>query len=222
MNKLMQPLIWLISLVPGIYLAVIWNKLPAEVAMHFDINGKPDRYGSKNELLLMAAILFFLSIGLYYLMANIHRIDPKRYADENRSRFKKIGFAVSLFLSALTVFIIYSSSNGGSRMDVNIILSAVALLMAVIGNYMPNLKPNYFAGMRLPWTLENPDNWRATHLLAGKIWFWGGLALAVFCFILPPAIATIIFIAGIFAMVLIPAIFSWRFYQQQKRSGPVS
>lgn len=219
MNILMNRLIWLIAIAPAIYLGLIWQKLPDTVAMHFDIQGKPDRYGDKSELLIVVLILFAVSVGLYFLMANINRIDPKRYAAENTLRFKKIGFAVAVFIAALNCFIIYSSTHGGSKMDVNLILAAVSLLFAVIGNYMPNLKPNYFAGMRLPWTLESPDNWRATHALAGRIWFYGGLAMTLLCFLLPPAAATVVFIGGILLMVIIPAVFSWRFYQRQKNSN---
>lgn len=215
----MNRLIWLIAIAPAIYLGLIWQKLPDTVAMHFDIQGKPDRYGDKSELLIVVLILFAVSVGLYFLMANINRIDPKRYAAENTLRFKKIGFAVALFIAALNCFIIYSSTHGGSKMDVNLILAAVSLLFAVIGNYMPNLKPNYFAGMRLPWTLESQDNWRATHALAGRIWFYGGLAMTLLCFLLPPAAATVVFIGGILLMVIIPAVFSWRFYQRQKNSN---
>jgi uncharacterized membrane protein len=219
MNKLITRMVWLVALLPAIYIALVWKQVPDKVAMHFDINGDPDRYGNKSELALVTGILFVVSLGVYYLMANIHRIDPKRYAQDNTNRFRKIGFAVTVFMSALTCFIIYSSINGGSKMDTSLILAAVCLLLAVIGNYMPNLKPNYFAGMRLPWTLEDPDNWKATHALAGKIWFIGGILLGIVCFILPQKAAFAVFMSGVVAMVLIPAVYSWRFYVNKKKAG---
>lgn len=219
MNKLITRLVWLVAALPAIYISLVWKQVPDKVAMHFNLNGDPDRFGNKSELALVTGILFVVSLGVYYLMANINRIDPKRYAQENTSRFRKIGFAVTAFLSALTCFIIYSSINGGSKMNTSFILAAVCLLLAVIGNYMPNLKPNYFAGMRLPWTLEDPENWKATHALAGKIWFIGGILLGICCFVLPHKTAFAVFMTGVAVMVLIPAIYSWRYYVNKKKAG---
>jgi uncharacterized membrane protein len=218
MNKLINWLVALVILIPGIYLAFAWNSLPAKVPMHFDINGNADRYGDKSELLTTVLILPAVSLFVYFLLANIYRIDPKKYAVENRVRLKRIAFAIVCFLSALTCIIIYSASHGGSKFDVSLILSAVGLLFAIIGNYLPNLKPNYFAGMRLPWTLENPENWRKTHALAGKLWFAGGLLLAVTCLFLPAKAAMVLFFAVMTILVIIPAVYSYRFYNQQKKN----
>ena len=59
------------------------------------------------------------------------------------------------------------------------------LLFAFMGNLMHNIKPNYFAGVRTPWTLEDPDTWRATHRLAGKLWFGGGIFVTIAVLVLP-------------------------------------
>ncbi|MBI5371906.1 MAG: SdpI family protein [Sphingobacteriales bacterium] len=220
MNKVLNRLLPLVILIPGIFLAFYWNSLPAEVPMHFDINGNPDRFGSKKELLVMVIALSAVSILVYLLLLNIYRIDPKKYAAENKLRLQRIGFAVTVFLSALVCFIIYSASRGGSRFDLSLILGAVGLLFAVIGNYLPNLKPNYFAGMRLPWTLENPENWRKTHALAGKLWFAGGILLAITCVFLPARAAMILFFVVVLILVIIPTIYSYQYYRQHKKSGP--
>jgi immunity protein, SdpI family len=81
---------------------------------------------------------------------------------------------------------------------------------------MHNIKPNYFAGFRLPWTLENADNWRKTHLLGGKLWFVGGLLIAVICLILPPAASMVAFYSIMTVVVIIPAVYSYRLYKKQK------
>src|SRR3569832_3018888 len=168
-------LVWPIMAAPIIYLAIVWEKLPPVIAMHFDLHGNPDRYGSKKELIGLSAILIAMNLFVYFLLTNIHRLDPKKQAVENKERLRRIAFAVVVFLSGLLCVIIYSSSTGSVKPTMGLLYSGVGLLFAVIGNYMPNMKPNFFAGLRLPWTLENPDNWKKTHALAGKLWFAGGL-----------------------------------------------
>jgi uncharacterized membrane protein len=216
MNKILNRVVWLIILVPGIYLAFMWSKMPETIPLHFDIKGNADRYGNKKELLVPVIILTVMSLFIYYLFLNIYRIDPKKYAAENKERLQRMGFAVAVFMSAMNCLIIYSGANGGSRFDIGLVLGGVGLLFSIIGNYMPNMKPNYFAGLRLPWTLENADNWKKTHALAAKIWFAGGLFIAVVCLLTPSIIAFIIFFTVMLAMIIIPTVYSYRLFKKTK------
>ncbi|MGZ8557528.1 MAG: SdpI family protein [Chitinophagaceae bacterium] len=213
MNKYFKILIWPIAAIPLIYLLVTWNSLPEKVAMHFDLQGQPDRYGNKNELLLMAAILAAVSIGLFFLLSNIYRIDPKKYAAENKDRLIRMAFVISIFMSALSCFIIYSSAKEGFQLGIRYVFAGVGLLICFIGNYMHTIRPNYFAGIRVPWTLNNEDNWRKTHLLAGRLWFAGGLVIAVACLLLPDTVSMIAFFIMMMILVIIPVVYSYRLYK---------
>ncbi len=221
MNKILNRVVWLIILVPGIYLACIWNSLPETIPVHFDIKGNADRYGNKKEMLVPVIIISVVSLFLYFLFKNIYRIDPKKYAIENKDRMLRIGFAVSVFMTAMNCMIIYTGANGVSRFDISLVLGGVGLLFAIIGNYMPNMKPNYFAGFRLPWTLENGDNWRQTHAVAGKLWFAGGLFLAIVCLLTPATVGLIIFFTVTLTITLIPAVYSYRLHRKQKAMNKV-
>lgn len=217
MNTALKKIVWPIMAAPAIYLAIAWKQIPANVALHFDLKGHADRFGSKNELLLTALLLTGMNIIVYLIITNIYRIDPKKYAVENKSRLYRIAFAVAVFLSAVLCLIIYSASHGNLQFNTSLLLAAVGLLFAFIGNYMPNLKPNYFAGFRLPWTLENADNWKKTHAMAGKLWFSGGLLIAIVCLFLPPVVAMIFFFAVMIIVTALPIRFSFRYYRQQKK-----
>lgn len=217
MNKIIKLLVWPVMIIPAVYLAITWNKIPEKVAMHFDLKGNVDRFGSKNELLTAVIVLTITNAVVYLILTNIYRIDPKKYAAENKDRLQRLASGVVLFLCALLCMIIYSSSNGNISFNTGFILAAMGLLFAFIGNYMHNIKPNYFAGFRLPWALENEENWKKTHALAGKLWFGGGLLLAVTCLFLPPEAAYIFFFAIMIIITAIPIIFSFRYYQKQKK-----
>ena len=56
-----------IMLLPAAYLAVIWNSLPQQVPMHFNLKMEPDRYGDKSELWLATGVMILVSIGVYFL-----------------------------------------------------------------------------------------------------------------------------------------------------------
>ena len=218
MNRYFKFLIWPVALVPIAYLAVIWPSLPEKMAIHFDLKGTADRYGSKTELLVMVAVFSAMCIGIYFLLSNIYKIDPKKYAADNKDRLHRMGFAIAVFMAALSCFIIYSTSRGSMEMGMRYVFAGVGLLLCLIGNYMHTIKPNYFAGIRLPWTLNNEDNWRKTHLLAGKLWFVGGLVIAILCFLLPDAVAMILFFILTVVLILVPVIYSYRLYKKNKEA----
>lgn len=203
---------------PLIYLAIVWKTLPEKVAMHFNIKGEADRLGSRNELITTIIIMTVVNMIVYLLLTNIWRIDPKKNAAENRNRIATIGFAAVVLLSAVMCMIIYSASRGNISFSAGLIFSGVGLFFAILGNYLPNMKPNYFAGFRLPWTLENEDNWRKTHQLAGKLWFAGGLFLAAICLFLPSTIAIIVFFTIMVTITLIPCVYSYQLFRKQKNN----
>lgn len=214
MDTFLKRVIWLFIIGPAVYLAIVWNTIPETVAMHFNLKGEPDRYGSKNELITMTLILTAVNVAVYLLLPQVYRIDPKRYAAENKSRLHRIAFAVSVFIAAVLCLLIYTSVHESISISGRFITAGVGLLFAVIGNYMYNIKPNYFAGIRLPWTLNNDENWRKTHLLGGKLMFGGGLLIAVISLFTSFQVSMIILFAILFLVILITCIYSYNLYKR--------
>jgi uncharacterized membrane protein len=222
--KTFKKVIWLIILLPAVYLLVIYNQLPAKVPMHYNLNGEIDRYGSKIEMIFMVAILSVVNFGVFLLLTNVHRIDPKKYAEENKDSLSRIAIATAVFLSFVLCLIIYSTTHPDILFLSNFILAGVGLLFCFLGNYMHSLKPNYFAGFRLPWTLESEENWRKTHLLGGKLWFGGGLLASLLCLILPFRVSIFTFFGIILILVIIPIVYSYKIYRKEKiiQRGPTA
>ena len=214
MDKFMKKIVWLFIIAPAIYLAMAWNTLPETIAMHFNLKGDIDRYGSKNELATMILILIAVNAAVYLLLPQVYRIDPKRYAVENKGRLFRIAFAVAVFTSAVLCLIIYSSVHGNIKFSMRFILAGVGLMLAVVGNYIYNIKPNYFAGIRLPWTLNNDENWKKTHLLGGKLLFGGGLLIAVICLFTPFLFSMITLFTILLLVIMTTCIYSYRLYKK--------
>ena len=220
MNTVLRRLIWLIMLLPAVYLAIVWRQIPETVPMHFDLKGNVDEYGTKTDLLIMTAVLTGMNMLIYLAILNVYKIDPKKYAAQNKERLQRIGFSLSLYLAAVSAMIIYVISTNHVNVVMKFVFIAMGLLFALIGNNMYNLQPNYFAGMRLPWTLESEDNWRATHHLAGRLWFFGGFVIALLAFLLDEKWSIYSTFIVMSFLIFIPIIYSYRYYRRslQKNS----
>jgi len=200
---------------PAGYLASVYNALPAIVPVHYGINGKVDRYGDKSEMILLAGILLFTALLVYLLLKFLPAIDPKKQVKVGEETFRKIGFAVVLFLSALNIAIIFATVHHGFAID-KLILPLAGLFFAFMGNVMNSIKPNYFAGIRTPWTLESEDNWRTTHRLAGRLWFAGGIVVTIATLLLPATLATIVFMCGLAVLTLVPVVYSYIYFRNHQ------
>jgi uncharacterized membrane protein len=207
----------IVALLPLGYLAVVWDVLPPQVPVHFDTQMKPDRISDKSELWIMSGMLAGGSILVYFLLQKIYLFDPKRRNKAGIETFNKLGAGLVIFFAALNIVIIISAQKSGVNLE-NLLFPLIGLLFVFLGNYLPALKPNYFAGIRLPWTLSDDDNWRKTHQLGGKIWFWGGLLFAILSLFLPREIILPVFIAIILIMVLIPAIYSYKLFREKVKN----
>lgn len=209
----MDVLMFVVWLLPIMYLAYIYPSLPDKVAVHFNIDGNPDRIGKKREVVFAVCLLTGLGAGLYYLMKYLPKIDPKRNAKAPPTTFKKISHAVVLLMSCIGVAITYSAVAGKFTFN-QLMLPTLGVFFAYMGNIMYSIKPNYFAGIRTPWALENEDNWKVTHRLAGKLWFAGGVIMAVAAFFLPAKSALVLFIAVVIVMTIIPFGYSYLYYKK--------
>lgn len=205
-----------LTILPFIYLGSIYSGLPDIVPVHFNIEGKPDAYGGKSTLIFTTGLLSVVAAGCYLLVKNIPKIDPKKSAGLSPELSQKMAISIVVFMCALNIVIIYSTVNLSVNVG-KIILPLLGLLFAFLGNYMHSIKPNYFAGIRTPWALENKDNWRETHLLAGKLWVAGGVLITILTLLLPAFIGFICFMCITVALAVIPFIFSYRYFKKHQQ-----
>lgn len=211
-------IILLIISIPLIYTASIYSSLPETIPVHFDIDGKPNGYGNKNTLWFITLLLSAISAGMYLLIKNLPKIDPKKTAGQTPELYHKIAVILVIFLCAINIIVVYASVNGSININ-NLLLPLLGLMFLVLGNYMHSIKPNYFVGFRLPWTLENEDNWRKTHQLVGKLWVPGGLVITISTLLLPARTGFIIFLGITMMITIIPAVFSYRYFKKQQSNN---
>jgi uncharacterized membrane protein len=155
--------------------AITWPVVPDRIPVHWGFSGQPDRYGGKFEGLLLLPLI---SLGIYLFLLLLPRIDPRggRYQRFAGAYLVIRTVLISFFVVVYVVGVLWAR---GVTVDIMMIMSlAMGLLFMVIGNYMGKLRPNWFAGIRTPWTLSSVESWNKTHRLGGKLFIAVGLIMA--------------------------------------------
>jgi uncharacterized membrane protein len=213
---------WLVILIiiaaPFGYLSSIYNELPQTIPTHFNLEGKADGYGDKSTLIFTTVLMTVIGIGVYFLVKFAHKIDPKKAAGQSPELLKKIALSLLIFLSLIQMIIIHSSV--AEHLDgTKYIFPLIGIFLAVLGNFMHSIKPNYFIGFRIPWTLENEDNWRKTHYLVSKVWVIGGILIAITSMMANPTISFIVSSVILVSMIVTPIVYSYQLYKNQNNTN---
>ena len=204
----------ILCVIPFIAWVGLRDTLPDNVPIHWGIDGQPNGWVDKGRLPWVLALISGLGIMVYLLLRFIRDIDPKRNAQLNEGIAIKIGIGILTVITALNLLILIPKSNTFNITST--VFVGISLLFAFLGNLMYNIKPNYFIGIRLPWTLENEDNWKQTHRLAGIIWFVGGLLCAIMALVVVPKLMFAVFIGTTILLVLIPSIYSFMLFRRTR------
>ena len=220
----------LLSLIPLAAIAGLgaWGYLEADPGglypVHWGLSGQPDRFAGRAEAFLG---LPAMALAITLLFAVLPRLDPR---GENLRRSEEayltgwLGgiwflalFQLGLTLVALGVW----SADAGSPMH-RLIPAGVALLILVIGNVLGKARPNWFMGVRTPWTLSSDIAWDRTHRLTGRLFVAVGVVGLVAAVTLPAAAAVPILVGGLLAASAGSVVYSYLVWRDapDKRTGP--
>lgn len=207
---------------PLIYLSIIYNRLPSLVPVNYSLNGNVHDYIPKSETFFFVGLLTVVTLVVFLILSFVHKLAPKMANTENAGRLQKIAFAVAVFLVFVQCWLINVFRDGVNDMSFKLLLILLSLLLAVIGNYMPNLRQNHVAGFRISWTLRSETNWRKTHQFAGKLWFYGGIFLAIIAVVLPFEAALVTFGISLLVLLIVPGYYSYLHRKRRVRVDNVA
>lgn len=202
----------LLLLFPFALAALLYNKLPDMIPIHWGIDGTPDDWASKTwAIWLMPAI----NVAVYLLIGFVVRLDPKGNFEKNRKAVHALQLILAGFFSAvitlMLLYPIYPDMDFGAWM-VMLLLS----MFILIGNFFGKMRPNYFMGIRTPWTLQNEQVWIRTHRFGGMLWVMSSLVVAGLFFLLPRTAFYITLIPWFLLVVLGPIVYSYVAYKRLK------
>ena len=156
-------LLWIttiICILPVILSFILYDRLPEQVAIHFDSAGIADNYAPKAFAafglpILMAALNAFT----HFIMNN----DPKKM--NSALALKYMGKWIIPIMTVVLVPFTLFNALGYKIPLLNVMPIFVGVIILAFGNYLPKCKQNYTVGIKLPWTLNSEVNWNKTHHL---------------------------------------------------------
>lgn len=156
--------------------AFLWPGAPETLPVHFDLSGTPDRFGSKLEGLFVVPAL---ALGLYLLLRFLPRLDPMRANYPSfAGAYATLRLAVLLMLGCIDLILLLPMV--GVPLNQTVLVRVITGgLLIVLGSVMGKIRPNWFVGIRTPWTLASKESWVKTHRLGGWAFVLAGLAFVL-------------------------------------------
>ncbi len=173
-KNITELIIWIILAIPFIAALIFWDKLPDRMAIHFNFNGTADGFGNKPIGLLMLPVI---NVVIWLLLKFLPKfIMSQPQFDLFSKRYNIIRLLIHSFITALYLVILMYTL----QYKTNVLLFieyGILILLLVTGNYLNNIKPNNFIGIRTPWTMKNTEVWRKTHHVTSRLWVASSLIM---------------------------------------------
>ena len=194
---------------------LLWNRLPDQMASHWDINDQVNGYMPKVWGVFLMPLI---TLGMFALFLAVPAIDPLK---ANIAKFRE---TFNLFIVLIVAFMLYihgltlawSLGYTDFKMSTSM-LPAMGLLFIFVGFMLRKAKRNFFIGIRTPWTLSSDTVWDQTHQLgailfmaSGVLAFLGGIfgGMTAFWFLFVPLIGSTVFLL----------VYSYVLYQRETRA----
>ncbi len=160
--------------------AVVYPDLPERMPTHWNLNGEVDEWGPRA---VGAWIIPVVIAFMWALMRLLPSIDPrgKNYVKFGGA-FEGIMISVMLFMLVLHGITLRSGLGYPVAME-RVVPLGGGILFIVIGNLLPRARPNWFVGIRTPWTLSSDRVWEKTHRVGGWLFVMGGLLISLSTFL---------------------------------------
>ena len=198
----------LLTFIPLIVGFLLWNSLPEMIPVHFGVDGQADNYYAKSKAILLLGLLLPV---LHVLCLFGTMSDPKR--NNISGKLFNIVLWITPVVGLLMSVVCYGSALG-VKIDVSALTSLlIGIVFIIVGNYLPKCRQNYTVGIKIPWTLNDKDNWDKTHRFSGYVYIVAGIIMILSMFFKGNVVGIFYTITLIMAGFL-PIVYSYLLYRK--------
>jgi uncharacterized membrane protein len=162
--------------VTAIASAIAYPRLPETVPSHWNLQGQVNGWQPRGRAAFLMPIVLLV---LWGLMRGLPAIDPRR---ANYAKFQPTyDFVVNAVLTVLALIhlAVIGAALGAPISIHRLVPIAFGVMLIAIGNQLPRARPNWWFGIRTPWTLSNDRVWERTHRVGGYLMAAAGAAIII-------------------------------------------
>lgn len=189
----------------------VYPDLPERVPSHWNLSGEIDGWTSKRWGVFVMPLLLVGGLAMFHFLP---RIDPR---GANYSKFKGTYeiLIITSMIFILGVHLAMLATALGKDVSMERLMPiGVGVLFMVIGNLLPRTRPNWFMGVRTPWTLSSDRVWDRTHRLSGHLFVGAGL-LILLAALFAPRQATIVMSSSAVVIAVFAFAYSYVIWKQE-------
>jgi len=198
---------------------VVYPKLPETIPTHWNMDGQPDGWSPRSFGAFITPVILLTIWGFILVMP---AIDPRgaNYAKFGGA-FAAIMDSLMLFVLGMHILLLRAGLGHPVAME-RVAPFGIGILLIVIGNLLPRARPNWFVGIRTPWTLSSDRVWEKTHRFGGRVFVAAGFLIAITALLWAQRVHVVL-IGGMLiaaSSVLIYSYVEWR--REQSPASPAS
>lgn len=192
---------------------VVFRRLPPEIPTHWNLAGEVDGWSGRFPGAFFAPAA---ATGVWLLMRFQAHVDPRRGDVERSTPTRRLLAEILVGFMAVVEVLTLGIALGWPLDMGEAMWPLLGLLFVALGNYLPRVRPNWFLGVRTPWTLASDAVWRDTHRLAGRAFVAAGLLTAAAMF-LPVAARPFAGMAALLLAAGVPLVYSFLRWRREGR-----
>ncbi len=96
-----------------------------------------------------------------------------------------------------------------------VVLIGIGIMFIIIGNYMTQIRQNFFFGIKTPWTLSNEVVWKKTHRLGGYMFMASGM-VSILSSVLKGSLGYYLMFTTIMLAAFVPIIYSYHLFKKEQ------
>ena len=174
---------FIVSLVPIILYLFMQSNIADSIPVHFDLTGKADSFAGKTStepyMIVSTSLIMFIAYTVlsHFLLLSIRKNSKENSGIVNQI-FDYILIILTLSVSCLLIYYIFLIKNIDMlniKVPLIIVTLTLGLIFVVIGNSLPKLTQNKYAGFRTKDLVNNESKWFIWHRNIARVWVIGGI-----------------------------------------------